>query len=308
MSAACAVLLGAHLRRCRHTAGRRRYAIETYVREDQIKLFGFHGCRARVVPPQTVQGVGAKVALSVLGTLKPADLASAIALRDKAMVARSPGVGPKVAERIVTELKDKAPAYADVDPAVIRLSGAVEDKRAPQPVADAVSALINLGYGQPQAAAAIAAATRNAGEGRYRAADPAGLRAGEMSRAIRPMLSARDGADRGPRGDQAALSLTGRRSGGFHRPAAFPGVLDAISPHGGRQAFAAGGLAATGIERSWRCAIPSPPSDQCAVVSRGSCRELIGTRPNPASRPPRSGWVAGDRKSTAAAHAVREDD
>jgi holliday junction DNA helicase RuvA len=86
-------------------------------------------------------------------------------LRDKAMVARTPGVGPKVAERIVTELKDKAPAYADVDPAVIRLSGAVEDRRAPQPIADAVSALVNLGYGQPQAAAAIAAATRNAGEG-----------------------------------------------------------------------------------------------------------------------------------------------
>jgi Holliday junction DNA helicase RuvA len=142
-------------------------SIETYVREDQIRLFGFLSDVERewFRLLQTVQGVGAKVALSVLGTLKPADLASAIALRDKAMVARSPGVGPKVAERIVTELKDKAPAYADVDPAVIRLSGAVEDKRAPQPVADAVSALINLGYGQPQAAAAIAAATRNAGEG-----------------------------------------------------------------------------------------------------------------------------------------------
>jgi holliday junction DNA helicase RuvA len=109
--------------------------------------------------------VGAKVALSVLGTLKPADLASAIAMRDKATVARTPGVGPKVAERIVTELKDKAPAYADLDPAVIRLSGAVEERRAPQPVVDAVSALVNLGYGQPQAAAAIAAAARNAGEG-----------------------------------------------------------------------------------------------------------------------------------------------
>jgi holliday junction DNA helicase RuvA len=105
------------------------------------------------------------VALSVLGTLKPADLASAIAMRDKAMVARTPGVGPKVAERIVTELKDKAPAYADLDPAVIRLSGAVEERRAPQPLVDAVSALVNLGYGQPQAAAAIAAAARNAGEG-----------------------------------------------------------------------------------------------------------------------------------------------
>jgi Holliday junction DNA helicase RuvA len=81
------------------------------------------------------------------------------------MVARTPGVGPKVAERIVTELKDKAPAYTDIDPALVRLSGALDEKRAPGPVADAVSALINLGYGQPQAAAAIAAAARNAGEG-----------------------------------------------------------------------------------------------------------------------------------------------
>jgi holliday junction DNA helicase RuvA len=142
-------------------------AIETHVREDQIRLFGFlsDGEREWFRLLQTVQGVGTKVALSILGTLKPPDLASAIALRDKAMVARSPGVGPKVAERIVTELKDKAPGYADVDPAVIHLSGAVDEKRAPQPVSDAVSALVNLGYGQPQAAAAIAAAARAAGEG-----------------------------------------------------------------------------------------------------------------------------------------------
>ena len=141
-------------------------AIETHVREDHIRLYGFLTDMERewFRLLQTVQGVGAKVALAVLGTLKPAELASAIAMRDRAMVARTPGVGPKVAERIVTELKDKAPAYADVDPAVVRLSGAVEDRRAPAPVADAVSALINLGYGQPQAAAAIAAATRSAGE------------------------------------------------------------------------------------------------------------------------------------------------
>jgi len=86
-------------------------------------------------------------------------------MRDKAAVARANGVGPKVAERIVTELKDKAPAYADFDPAAVHLSGAIEDRRAPQPVSDAVSALINLGYAQPQAAAAIAAASREAGEG-----------------------------------------------------------------------------------------------------------------------------------------------
>jgi holliday junction DNA helicase RuvA len=142
-------------------------SIETHVREDQIRLFGFmtDGEREWFRLLQTVQGVGAKVALAVLGTLKPGELASAIAMRDKAMIARTPGVGPKVAERIVTELKDKAPAYADVDPAVVRLSGALEERRAPQPVSDAVSALVNLGYGQPQAAAAVSAAARSAGDG-----------------------------------------------------------------------------------------------------------------------------------------------
>ncbi len=142
-------------------------SIETHVREDQIRLFGFvtEIEREWFRLLQTVQGVGTKVALAVLGTLKPSDLASAIAMRDKAMVTRAPGVGPKVAERIVTELKDKAPAYTNVDPALVRLSGALDDKRAPAPVTDAVSALVNLGYGQAQAAAAIAAAARSAGEG-----------------------------------------------------------------------------------------------------------------------------------------------
>ncbi|HET7847510.1 MAG TPA: Holliday junction branch migration protein RuvA [Pseudolabrys sp.] len=142
-------------------------SIETHVREDQIRLFGFASDIERewFRLLQTVQGVGAKVALSVLGTLKVSELASAVAMRDKAMVARTPGVGPKVAERIVTELKDKAPAFANVDPAVVHLAGALDEKRAPKPVSDAVSALVNLGYGQPQAAAAIAAAARSAGEG-----------------------------------------------------------------------------------------------------------------------------------------------
>ena len=142
-------------------------SIETYVREDQIKLFGFTSDAERewFRLLQTVQGVGAKVALSVLGTLTTPELASAIAMRDKATVSRSPGVGAKVAERIVTELKDKVPAFANIDPAAVHLAGALDEKRAPRPVMDAVSALVNLGYGQPQAAAAIAAASRNAGEG-----------------------------------------------------------------------------------------------------------------------------------------------
>jgi Holliday junction DNA helicase RuvA len=141
-------------------------AIETHVREDQIRLFGFGTAAERewFRLLQTVQGVGTKVALAVLSTLKPADLASAIAMRDKAALTRAPGVGAKVAERIVTELKDKAPALAAVDPAIVRLTGALDERSAPQPLRDAVSALVNLGYGQPQAAAAVAAAAREAGD------------------------------------------------------------------------------------------------------------------------------------------------
>ena len=148
-------------------------SIETYVREDQIKLFGFASDVERewFRLLQTVQGVGAKVALSVLGTLTTSELATAISMRDKATVSRSPGVGAKVAERIVTELKDKVPAFADIDPAAVHLAGALDEKRAPRPVMDAVSALVNLGYGQPQAAAAIAAASRSVGD----AADTATL-------------------------------------------------------------------------------------------------------------------------------------
>ena len=138
-------------------------SIETHVREDQIRLFGFtQRRRARMVPP-AADRAGRRRQGRALGA-RHAQAGRARhrhrACGDKAAIRRAPGVGPKVAERIVTELKDKAPAYTDLDPAVIRLSGAVDEKRAPQPVRDAVSALVNLGYGQPQAAAAIAAASR----------------------------------------------------------------------------------------------------------------------------------------------------
>ena len=141
-------------------------SIETHVREDMIRLYGFRSDFERewFRLLQTVQGVGAKVALGILSVLDPASLATAIATGDKMSVSRGPGVGPKLAARIVAELKDKAPAFAAVDPALIRLSGAVEDKKAPQPVSDAVSALVNLGYAQIQASAAVAAAARSAGE------------------------------------------------------------------------------------------------------------------------------------------------
>lgn len=139
-------------------------SIETHVREDQIRLFGFTSDLERewFRLLQTVQGVGTKVALSLLGTLKPAELATAIAMRDKAMIARAPGIGLKVAERIVTELKDKT--VAAIDPAATRLADALEAEQAPRPMADAVSALVNLGYGTPQATAAVAMAAKNAGE------------------------------------------------------------------------------------------------------------------------------------------------
>ncbi len=140
--------------------------IETYVREDQIRLFGFMTALERewfnIV--QTVQGVGAKVALALLSTLTPAELANAIALQDRVAVSRAPGVGPKVAMRIVTELKNKAPAFAG-DAANIGLKQELGEGVAAAPVADAVSALTNLGYSRDQAANAVAAALKTAGEG-----------------------------------------------------------------------------------------------------------------------------------------------
>lgn len=140
--------------------------IETFVREDMIRLYGFvsQAEKSWFLLLQNVQGVGSKVALSVLSTLSPSELANAVALGDRAMVARANGVGPKVAARIVAELKDKAPGFADVDPAVAGLAASLDEKRAPAPVADAVSALVNLGYAQIQASAAVAAALREGGE------------------------------------------------------------------------------------------------------------------------------------------------
>lgn len=141
--------------------------IETFVREDMIRLYGFASPAEKswFLLLQNVQGVGSKVALNVLSTLSPSELANAVALGDRATVARANGVGPKVAARIVAELKDKAPGFASVDPGVAGLAAQIEDRQAPGPVADAVSALVNLGYAQIQASAAVAGALREAGEG-----------------------------------------------------------------------------------------------------------------------------------------------
>ena len=142
-------------------------SIETYVREDQIRLFGFASAEEkdwfRLL--MVVQGVGAKVALAILSVLSPAELATAIALKDITAISRANGVGKRLAERVVQELKDKAPAFASVDPGVISLAGQVAEKSAPKPLADAVSALVNLGYPQVRASAAVAMVARDAGDG-----------------------------------------------------------------------------------------------------------------------------------------------
>jgi Holliday junction DNA helicase RuvA len=141
--------------------------IETYVREDQFRLFGFLTALERewFRLLQSVQGVGSKVALAVLSTLTPGELANAIALQDKTAVSRAPGVGPKVAVRIMTELRNKAPAFSGEAGASIGLKQELGEGVASAPVSDAVSALTNLGYSRDQAANAIAAALKNGGEG-----------------------------------------------------------------------------------------------------------------------------------------------
>lgn len=140
--------------------------IDTLVREDLIRLNGFASQQERqwFRLLQSVQGVGAKVALAILGTLSTGDLASAIALQDKAMVARAPGVGPKVAQRIVAELKDKAPTLSGDATGTIGLQQELGEGVAASAVVDAVSALTNLGYSAQQASGAVAQAVKDAGE------------------------------------------------------------------------------------------------------------------------------------------------
>ncbi len=147
-------------------------AIETHVREDAIKLYGFlsEAERGWFRLLQSVQGVGAKVALSLLSTLDAEHLAAAVALQDKAAITRAPGVGPKVALRIVNELKDKAPPLpisiaATMGQPSSTANGARANGSDPSPAAEAISALLNLGYSAQQARSAIAAAAEKAGQG-----------------------------------------------------------------------------------------------------------------------------------------------
>jgi Holliday junction DNA helicase RuvA len=136
--------------------------IETKVSEDAIRLYGFHSAEERewFRLLQTVQNVGARVALNVLSALSPRELERALALSDKAMIGKAQGVGPKLALRIATELKDKAPAMMlrghDSDGVVVAMA-----PRGPE--ADAVAALVKLGYSQGQAAEMVARAANDLG-------------------------------------------------------------------------------------------------------------------------------------------------
>lgn len=141
--------------------------IEMIVREDMIRLYGFSSEAEkqwfRIL--MTVQGVGARVALSILSTLTISELASAIALQDKTMIGRASGVGPKLAVRVVTELKGKVPETGTLDPGVLGLQAALGEGVAGGNVTDAVSALTNLGYSSAQASAALARVVAREGDG-----------------------------------------------------------------------------------------------------------------------------------------------
>jgi Holliday junction DNA helicase RuvA len=133
--------------------------IETHVREDHIHLYGFldAGERAWFRLLTTVQGVGARLAMAIQGVLGPDELAQAVVMGERSSLTRAPGVGPKLAQRILTELKDKVDAIA-VAPVPVRFLAANGDH-----ASDAVSALVNLGYRRPEAFGAVSAAVRSLG-------------------------------------------------------------------------------------------------------------------------------------------------
>ena len=162
-----------------HSGGEASLLIETHVREDHIHLYGFaeKGERDWFRLLGTVQGVGVRHALAILSVLTPADLLQAVAAQDKKALARANGVGPKLAGRIVTELKDKVgdmalgPAALSAPAAGVTGAGGESDSPAGGAAGgagvseDAVSALINLGYGRSEAFGAVASAARRLGEG-----------------------------------------------------------------------------------------------------------------------------------------------
>ena len=146
--------------------GAARLLIETHVREDHIHLYGFIDATERdwFRRLTTVQGVGARLALAILSAVAPEALTLAIVAQDKAMLARADGVGPRLAARIVNELKDKIAGLALV-PTSPASPGVGAVPAANGAIADAVSALENLKIGRAEAYGAVAAASRRLGDG-----------------------------------------------------------------------------------------------------------------------------------------------
>ncbi len=140
------------------------FVIETHIREDHIHLYGFldHAERDWFKLLTTVQGVGAKVGLGIQSVLGPKELTDAILAQDKGMITRAPGVGPKLATRLLTELKDKVGGMASVAPAMAGAVAANDTDRAA--MEDAVSALVNLGYRRGDAFGAVTGAMRSIGD------------------------------------------------------------------------------------------------------------------------------------------------
>jgi len=140
------------------------FVIETHIREDHIHLYGFLDQAERdwFRLLTTVQGVGARVGLGIQSVLGPKELADAILSQDKGMITRAPGVGPKLATRLLTELKDKVGGIASAAPAMAGAVAANDTDRAA--MEDAVSALVNLGYRPGDAFGAVSGAMRSIGE------------------------------------------------------------------------------------------------------------------------------------------------
>jgi Holliday junction DNA helicase RuvA len=151
------------LRGMSNVGDRASVMIETFIRDDRIVLYGFadqpeRDC-FRIL--MTVQGVGARVALAILSVLSPNELTQAILAQDKTAITRANGVGPRVATRVVTELKDRMGDVGFAPGTTLASSGAAPADASDD--ADAVSALVNLGYGRSEAYGAVVAARRDLG-------------------------------------------------------------------------------------------------------------------------------------------------